>query len=250
MSRSEISIPEKLKLQLEAYCNMSICNSKTGDRLGSDSFESRLDDKGRFYDGELKYGKFEKGNKYIDINDAIDLQGNTPLHIAAKCNNVEVFIKLFNAGAKVDIKNNQGQLAMDIIQLEENRAIDEALLKCCKENNEKLVSFLIILGADVNYENKEGRKPLDCLIKDPDQSTEKIARLLIEHGAVAGENKEKESTSESTVTSSHFLYGSSNGSPRSFSSLEQESPNPSPKTLSALRSFIEEKLRINSSTRR
>ena len=108
---------------------------------------------------------------------------HTPLHIAAMCNNIEVFIKLFNAGAKVDIKNKQGQLALDIIPLEENRAINEALLKCCKENNDKLVSFYIILGADVNCEDSEGKRPLDCL-NESAPNFKKIARLLIDNGAL------------------------------------------------------------------
>ena len=77
MSRPEISTREKLKLQLVAYCNMSICqHPKRGNPLGSNFFESRLDDKGRFYDGEVKNGEFSKSTEYIDINDAIDPEGN------------------------------------------------------------------------------------------------------------------------------------------------------------------------------
>ena len=90
-------------------------------------------------------------NNRVNLNTQ-DEYGNTALHIAAINSNENVFKALIEAGAKIDIKNNQGK-----------RAIDIALLKCCEENNEELVLKLIEHGANVNCENPEGKRPLDCL---------------------------------------------------------------------------------------
>jgi ankyrin repeat protein len=112
-------------------------------------------------------------NKKVDVN-CKDSDGNTPLHFAAKNNNKIVFEKLINAGAKTDIRNNEGE-----------RAIDISLLKCCEENNEKSVLELIGIGADVNCKDSEDKRPLDYLIRAPEgQDIKKVATLLIENGAI------------------------------------------------------------------
>ena len=99
--------------------------------------------------GDLDLIKNYIDKKIVDINFIKDNDGNSPLHLAAMHNNKKVFKELINAEAKTDIRNNQGELAIDI-----------ALLKCCEENNKELVVALIGLGADINCKDLEGNTPL------------------------------------------------------------------------------------------
>jgi hypothetical protein len=116
--------------------------------------------------------------KKVDVN-CKDSNGDTPLHFAAKNNNKKVFEKLINAGAKTDIINKKGEVAINI-----------ALLKCCEENNEELVSKLIDLGANVNCKDSEENTPLDYLRRAPEgQDIEKVATLLIAKGAITNQER-------------------------------------------------------------
>ena len=99
--------------------------------------------------GDLDLIKNYIDKKIVDVNFIKDNDGNSPLHLAAMHNNQEVFKELINAGAKTDIRNNKGELAIDI-----------ALLKCCEENNKELVLDLIGIGADVNFKDSNGNTPL------------------------------------------------------------------------------------------
>ena len=99
--------------------------------------------------GDLNLIKNYIDKKIVDVNFIKDNDGNSPLHLAAMHNNKEVFKELINAGAKTDIRNNKGELAIDI-----------ALLKCCEENNKELVLDLIGIGADVNFKDSNGNTPL------------------------------------------------------------------------------------------
>ena len=111
-------------------------------------------------------------NNRVNLNTQ-DKYGNTPLHIAAINSNENVFKALIEAGAKRYIENDNGE-----------RAIDIALLNSCAENNEKLVLFLIELGANVNCKDPEGKRPLDYLNKRAPGNIEKVATILIDRGAL------------------------------------------------------------------
>ena len=97
--------------------------------------------------GSLALVKNFIDDRIVDVN-FVDKDGNSPLHLAAINNKKEVFKELIKAEAKTDIKNNQGELAIDI-----------ALLKCCEENNKELVLDLIGIGADVNFKDSNGDTP-------------------------------------------------------------------------------------------
>jgi ankyrin repeat protein len=130
-----------------------------------------------------KIGYIDLVKNYIgDIRFDVDFKdkdGNSPLHIAAINNKKEVFEELINAGAKTDIINKKGEVAINI-----------ALLKCCEENNEELVSKLIDLGANVNCKDSEENTPLDYLRRAPEgQDIKKVATLLIAKGAITNQER-------------------------------------------------------------
>lgn len=52
-----------------------------------------------------------------------DLGGNTPLHLAAPLKTFAACLKLFELGASIDLKNNQGQLAYDLAEAGDVREV-------------------------------------------------------------------------------------------------------------------------------
>ena len=166
------SISEELKLELIAYCTRGFHKDEplqfSQEELKSDFLESRLDGD-RYYNGKVINGKFKKGDHCISINTVLDQKtGDTALHLATQNNNDEVFDKLIKAGAKTDIRNFQGE-----------RAIDIALLKAYTVYELERVDLLNKMGAS-----------LDSL--DQDDLDVTLTKFLIEDGVFKVEEKSPE----------------------------------------------------------
>ncbi|OUM65155.1 hypothetical protein PIROE2DRAFT_41972, partial [Piromyces sp. E2] len=101
----------------------------------------------------------------IDINKK-DKDGNTPLVIACKENNVELIKELVEAGANVNISDDNNS--------------DTPLIIMCERENEQMVKYLIEHGAEVNKLNKYGYSALyiSCI-----RENEALVKYLIEKGA-------------------------------------------------------------------
>ncbi|KAJ8320154.1 hypothetical protein KUTeg_001741 [Tegillarca granosa] len=163
-----------------------------------------------------------KANANIDKTDK---EGNTPLHICVENHKARVAKMLIENKAKLDVKNQNGMTPLhlavsenrpvcspsggtavhDAISNEENHAVTEILkaktIKFETENSDgfdmlqwaciKKCTIVIILGANVNCQDKDGNTPLHGTqilqtspgFSDMDNDWASIACVLIEHGA-------------------------------------------------------------------
>ena len=80
---------------------------------------------------------------------ARDKQGNTPLHIAARCNEPVIAMLLIDEGADVNMKNDAGNTPLHWAAVFDAYEVSEMLLSC---------------GADVNSKNKSGLTAQDRAI--------------------------------------------------------------------------------------
>lgn len=107
-----------------------------------------------------------KGHKEIvELLIKRDGDGNTPLHIAIKENQAEIFILLVQE-YNVNVKNSKGQ---------------GPLHYAAKYNRIEFTEFLIKIGAIVNLEDVNGDTPLHCALSTQDVQ---IAELLLKNGAI------------------------------------------------------------------
>ena len=102
----------------------------------------------------------------VDIN-ATDLTGNTALAWAVRKHNEDVVKILIDAGADVNIQNDQ---------------LQSPLAHAVRRGFYDLTKLLLENGAEVNTEEKEGRTPLHFCFR-LDSLRPDICKLLIEHGA-------------------------------------------------------------------
>ena len=103
-----------------------------------------------------------------------NLDGWTPLCIAAAKGSKEIAELLITAGADVNLNNHGRQTPLHF---------------ATKQSHKEVVELLIINGAKVNIRNASGMTPLDwCIIKN--QS--KTADLLRKHGGKTGEELKAE----------------------------------------------------------
>jgi ankyrin repeat protein len=138
-----------------------------------------------------------------DINSlSKDLQ--TPLIQASTYNEPEVVKFLIEAGAGVNVKDENGKTALmyaceantevEVVRVLIRKHADvnaktntgkTALMYACENNpNIKIVSALIEAGADVNAKTKDGRTPLDYAGKNENKkSVMLIKALLLQAGA-------------------------------------------------------------------
>lgn len=63
------------------------------------------------------------------IKSNIEKEGETPLHLAAEQGKIEAVIKLLEAGAELDVVDNEGFLAKDIAWLNGHKDISNLLIK-------------------------------------------------------------------------------------------------------------------------
>ena len=75
-----------------------------------------------------------------------DNSGNTPLHIASRCNRYVIAKSLIDEGVAVNVKNNMG---------------NTPLHWAAAHNSCEAAKVLISGGTDVNLENKQGITPLN-----------------------------------------------------------------------------------------
>ena len=107
---------------------------------------------------------FERYKYVIDVNIS-DEMDNTPLHIAAIYNNVDVAEYLISKGAGIDLKNNHGKTPLHLaIQVDEI----------------KISSFLLTHGAKVDIKDINGMTPLHMAVI---RKFYDMAKLLIHHHA-------------------------------------------------------------------
>ncbi|WP_110111983.1 M48 family metallopeptidase [Bacillus sp. CGMCC 1.16541] len=98
--------------------------------------------------------------------DELDDQGYTPLHWAAKSDNVDAATLLLNEGVDVNIED--GDLFLT------------PLMSAAELGNTKVLSFLLDEGADVTYEDSEGDTALTYAVYSDNVGA---VRVLIEAGA-------------------------------------------------------------------
>jgi ankyrin repeat protein len=78
--------------------------------------------------------------------DAVDIYGNTPLHMAALANNAPVCAILIRAGANPDIRNNEGLTPLHL---------------CTINNSSDSCRLILALGGNPNIASNLGESPLD-----------------------------------------------------------------------------------------
>ena len=93
---------------------------------------------------------------------AKDNRGNTPLHIAARCNKNVIALMLIYEGSDVDAKNNAG---------------NTPLHWAAKFNAKEVAQVLIAAGADVHLQNKDGLTPRERALVNGHSD---LAQLLLE----------------------------------------------------------------------
>jgi ankyrin repeat protein/beta-lactamase regulating signal transducer with metallopeptidase domain len=108
-------------------------------------------------------------DKGADVNEK-DRWGGTPLMEAAENNHVTLAKLLIKKGANVDARDGNGRTAL-------HRAARSI-------RNQDVVELLIAEGADVNVKDKDGETPADFAFDSIAPYSNKIAKLLVEKGAV------------------------------------------------------------------
>lgn len=75
------------------------------------------------------------------MSEAVDSEGNYPIHLAAKAGNMRTLAALVNDGANLDVRNASG---------------DTPLMISIIERNHDAAKFLVKKGADVNLSDRNG----------------------------------------------------------------------------------------------
>jgi ankyrin repeat protein len=109
---------------------------------------------------------FKDEDKFGLIN-AVDINGETALHVATKNNFAEIVEALLNHGVDVNVKYPSGQTALHIAARKDFESI--------------LVSLLEQDDADVEAKDPLGRTPLHLASRSVE-----VTKLLLEHGADVG----------------------------------------------------------------
>lgn len=163
-----------------------------------------------------------------DVN-VTDVNGDTPIHFAARFGNEVLFKLLLKPEANINSKNNQGctpvhclvwstisgvvsDLKTNLMSLGiqvnlENNSGDTALHLAAKYQNEKLFQLLLLLNADLNSTNADGRTILHLLVhvvnKVNADKTVSLAVELINRGVNVDPQDKKKQTP--------LFYGVRNG---------------------------------------
>ncbi len=107
--------------------------------------------------------------KLAKILDIRDTEGNIPLSIASRNNNILLVKYLVEQGADVNQKDAYGETS---------------LFAAVRKSSENIVTYLIEQGADVNQKNACGETSLFAAVR---RGNENIVKYLVEHGADVNE---------------------------------------------------------------
>lgn len=121
-----------------------------------------------------------------------DLDGNTPLHEAAKEKEFLPILKfLLEKGAKIDLKNKNGETPLEVAIDHNNAAALPFLLKdqtippecyllhkAIPKQNLFLIHHLVTHGASLNETDSQGNTPIDLLIQS---NSELFTRSILNH---------------------------------------------------------------------
>jgi len=141
----------------------------------------------------IEYNKMMiKSGADINLQDA---DGDTPLHNAASCRNLELVKILYQAGADPSITNNKGELAADVARGDElidyleahpERVVqpEEKAIRAVNDNNIEALRTFLNEGGNPNTINHHAGngESLLSLVGEWSKDIE-IAKLLIEAGA-------------------------------------------------------------------
>lgn len=116
--------------------------------------------------------KIEMANKVLKPTGITlyDKNGNTPLIISVKNNDIDNVNKLLHEGADINKFDKKGWLNPLLVTIINPKVTD------------KTAKVLLENGADVNFSNKDGFSSLTFLAKNAPSKID-IAQLLIDHGA-------------------------------------------------------------------
>ena len=137
--------------------------------------------------------------------DAMDMQGMTPLNMAASAGHAGIAELLISKGANVNAKDNHG---LTPLHRAETKEITELLIAngayviakkgdngwtplhtAARTGRKEVVELLIAKGTDFNAKNDDDHTPLDLAIEEDETET---ANLLCKHGAKTGEELKAE----------------------------------------------------------
>jgi ankyrin repeat protein len=109
----------------------------------------------------------------VDIGqvDALDKDGNTALHCAAVQGSAELASILLDHGAKTDVRNRQGQTALQLAAAQE---------RSHTQDETKVMTVLLDHGADVNAADSRNETPLQVASM---RANAVLVKLLLDRGA-------------------------------------------------------------------
>jgi hypothetical protein len=131
----------------------------------------------------------DKANRLVaaGVNlEVIDAHGDTPLHMAVHFNSADVATILIKAGASLEAKNRNGDTLLDVAVRGANRALVEMLLSAGVNGIDTALEYLLHQNTGKRLERKKSLVREGCrTIGDPEYLMREraCARLLIVFGA-------------------------------------------------------------------
>ncbi|AXK60155.1 ankyrin repeat domain-containing protein [Candidatus Chromulinivorax destructor] len=126
-----------------------------------------------FYANCSMASKFIKLGMNINIQ---DIEGNAPMHGAARWSSKKIMKLLIKKGADINIQNNKGLTPLHF---------------AARFGHEKIVLMLIHAGANIDIENYEGEKAEDVHVVESEEKAQVIKRIFKEcrQGTMQSDNQ-------------------------------------------------------------